>query len=133
MSIAIRTQAAAAVAAALDPVFLDVCGHPARVALIRRLVEHGEADISELAAAFPQDRSVISRHLTALQRAGLLTAQRKGRRVIYDLNGPHLLRLLETLTAAIRALSDICCPPTSTGTEAPHEKPDEAPHKSPDD
>ena len=108
-------MAAAAVGEALDPAFFEACAHPVRVDLIRRLVHGGAADISEIAASFSQDRSVISRHLSTLQRVGLLSVSREGRRVVYDIDGPAVLRRLERLTEAVRALSAICCPPAGQG------------------
>ena len=96
---------------AFDPFMMELCAHPMRLALMRRLLERGGGPIKDIAAGFPQDRSVISRHLDRMARAGIVTATRRGREVIYDLNGPELVRRLRALADAAAALSHICCPP----------------------
>jgi len=106
-----RLAAAQALDRALDPCFLDALGHPVRVALIRALILAGAADIATLAGRFPQDRSVISRHLSVLERAGIATSRREGRAVVYDLNGPGLVARLRHVQAAAETLAAICCPP----------------------
>ncbi len=112
-----RSEAAKAVEQALDPTFFDACSHPVRVAIIRRLVAIGASDISELSKPFPQDRSVVSRHLALLERAGIATSERRGRHVIYDLDGPAVIARLEPLLSAIQALSQICCPPENSNRQ----------------
>ena len=105
-----RSAAAAAVIRAFDPLWFEILSHPVRIEIIRWLLEHGGGPIKEIAAAFPQDRSVISRHLAQMERAGIVTAERRGRKVLYDLNGPELVCRLGRLTEAAAALSRICCP-----------------------
>jgi DNA-binding transcriptional ArsR family regulator len=112
-----RLAAAQALDRALDAEFLDALGHPVRVGLIRTLVLTGAADIATLASQFPQDRSVISRHLSVLERAGLAVARRKGRAVVYDLDGPGLIARLGRVQAAAEGLAAICCPPNEPEPE----------------
>jgi len=109
-----RLAAAQALDRALDATFLDAVGHPVRVELIRALILTGAADIATLASQFPQDRSVISRHLSVLERAGIAVSRRKGRAVVYDLDGPGLVARLGQVQAAANALAAICCPPKDT-------------------
>lgn len=125
-NLTLRTEAADAVAQALDPVFFDACGHPVRTAILRRLIVTGAADIAEIARPFSQDRSVISRHLAILERSGVAVSERRGRRMIYDLNGPAIIERLETLLEAVKALASVCCPPEAeamlaSAKETPHD------------
>ena len=53
---------------------------PARIEILKLLVIHGGCDIGTLAEQMPQDRSVISRHLSFMDRAGLLKSSKEGRR-----------------------------------------------------
>lgn len=105
-----RTHAAAKVVSALDPAFFNACCDSVRLELIRHLVVTDSADIGDLAKHFAQDRSVISRHLAILARAGVVLSQKSGRHVVYALNGPEILARFETLTSAMQDLTQICCP-----------------------
>ncbi|HBG98082.1 MAG TPA: transcriptional regulator [Rhodobacteraceae bacterium] len=105
-----RLAAAIALDRTLDPDFFGALCHPVRLALIRALVLTGESDIGDLASGFAQDRSVISRHLAMLERAGITVSRRAGRRVLHDLDGPFLLARLDALRGAAAGLADICCP-----------------------
>jgi DNA-binding transcriptional ArsR family regulator len=49
---------------------------------------------SDLAARFGMSAPAVSRHLSVLQRAGLVTAERQGQRVLYRLNRDALLDAL---------------------------------------
>jgi DNA-binding transcriptional ArsR family regulator len=54
-----------------------------RIRLLDLLLEHGEATASTLAGALPITRQGVSKHLTVLERDGLVTAHRSGREVRY--------------------------------------------------
>lgn len=112
-----RSRAAASVVEALDPAFFNACCDPVRLELVRRLVEIDSADIGELAKHFDRDRSVISRHLALLERAGVVGSKKSGRHVVYALNGPNIVARFETLLKAIKALSQICCPTEEMKTD----------------
>ena len=105
-----RKAAAEKVMRAFDPLLFEACAHPVRLTLIRRLLELGGGRIKDIAEDFPQDRSVISRHLAHMERAGIVRSRRRGREVFYDLNGPELVRRLNELAGAAAALTRICCP-----------------------
>lgn len=107
-----RGDAARACAEALDTRFFAALCEPVRVQIVRHLVLEGRSDIQSIAAAFPQDRSVISRHLQVLERAGLVVAQKVGRHQFFELDGPGVVDRLEGMAGAIRDLRSICCPET---------------------
>lgn len=65
-----------------------------RLVLLRRLGE-GEADVTTLTEAAGATRTSVSQHLGRLRLAGLVTARKDGRRVIYGLRHGHLRRLVE--------------------------------------
>ncbi|MHB9856716.1 ArsR/SmtB family transcription factor [Streptomyces sp. YIM S03343] len=46
--------------------------------ILRRCV-HGELSVSRLAAAYPMSFAAVQKHVTVLERAGLVTKQRRGR------------------------------------------------------
>ena len=107
-----REKAASELVAILDSDFLRALTEPARLELLRVMLLHGPADIGTLAGHLPQDRSVISRHLLVLERAGIVTSTPEGRRRVYDLDGPAFVRALESILGTTRRLVDICCPPS---------------------
>ena len=64
---------------------LTALAHPVRLRLLRTLAR-GPHTTGELAHAWALSPPEVSRHLTVLRRAGLLTARRRGRYVHYSLD-----------------------------------------------
>ena len=56
---------------------------------------------SDLAARFGMSAPAVSRHLAVLQRAGLVSAERQGQRVLYRLNRDALLDALAGFASVI--------------------------------
>jgi DNA-binding transcriptional ArsR family regulator len=110
-----RLAAAQALDRVLDPGFFEALCHPVRLRLIRALILSGAADVAALASGFAQDRSVISRHLARLERAGVVRVRRDGRHAVYDLDGPALVARLAALHAAAAGLAGLCCPSVDAG------------------
>ncbi len=54
----------------------------------------------ELARLSGTDDSTMSRHLTQLRIAGLVTGERRGLQVFCRISGPHVVRLLEAARAS---------------------------------
>ncbi|HCM25814.1 MAG: hypothetical protein A2Z99_13315 [Treponema sp. GWB1_62_6] len=90
--------------------FFKLMSEPVRLRLLAFLAAKGPSDVGTVAAAFPQDRSVISRHLAQLADGDLVTASKRGRNIVYEFDGRALLRDLEATTERIRALIDANCP-----------------------
>jgi ArsR family transcriptional regulator, cadmium/lead-responsive transcriptional repressor len=65
-------------------------GDPMRVQLLDHLLERGEATASTLARGLPITRQGVSKHLTVLERDGLVTARRSGREVLYAVRQDRL-------------------------------------------
>ncbi|MBB5055070.1 DNA-binding transcriptional ArsR family regulator [Afipia massiliensis] len=105
-----RTEAANACIEVLDTAFFNALCEPVRVQLVRALVLQGEADIQTIAAGFKQDRSVISRHLQVLEKAGIVFSTKTGRHQIFQLNGPEIVERMEAMLRLMRTLVPICCP-----------------------
>jgi len=64
---------------------------PTRRAMVADLAAHGSRTAGELAAPHAMSLPAVSKHLTILERAGLLTRQRRGRHQVCSLN-PNPLR-----------------------------------------
>lgn len=64
---------------------------PLRRALLDRLARDGAASASALARHVPVTRQAVMKHLSTLQRAGLVTTRRMGREVRFEVT-PEALR-----------------------------------------
>jgi DNA-binding transcriptional ArsR family regulator len=95
----------------LDTSFFKALAEPTRLSLLLHLMQNAQQDIDTIAKEFPQDRSVISRHLQVLLEAEIVSRVQQGRRALYQLNGQQVLHKLETLVATMRDAISECCPP----------------------
>jgi DNA-binding transcriptional ArsR family regulator len=57
---------------------------PTRRQVLDLLAARGEGSASGLAAAMPVSRPAVVKHLTVLDRAGLVESRRRGREVLYS-------------------------------------------------
>jgi DNA-binding transcriptional ArsR family regulator len=72
-----------------DAVF-GALGDPMRREVIRALSEQGPSTATGLASRLPVTRQAVSKHLTALAHAGLVTATRRGREKLYRISSAPL-------------------------------------------
>jgi len=93
----------------LNTDFVKAFSEPARVEILKHLIVLGPSDVKTLADKMPQDRSVISRHLAVLHKAGLLDHRKDGRHAVYRVNGEETLRMSEQLTDTIRKCLVLGC------------------------
>jgi ArsR family transcriptional regulator len=75
-------------------------GHPIRVAIVRYLLEQGESVCTDLSVVVPLAHSTTMQHIKVLKEAGLLSAGRCGRNVLYCVN-PEALRQLRALVGRL--------------------------------
>ena len=112
-----RIKAINSVLTVLDDSLFKALQEPSRVAVLRQLMVLGRADVGQIAAALPQERSVISRHLQLLLDAGIVRMERAGRHRFYQLDGPAIVSKFEVILHEMRQLAPWCCPvPLSTQT-----------------
>ena len=62
-------------------------GHPSRLAIIDDLTK-GERCVCELNESVDADISTVSRHLSVLRNAGILSSEKRGNQVFYKLECP---------------------------------------------
>ena len=65
-------------------------GDESRLALVARLSQEGPQSITALAEPLPITRQAVTKHLTALAGAGLVTSRRVGREKIWQLEPQRL-------------------------------------------
>lgn len=69
---------------------------PPRLHLVWLMTE-GTYDVGTLADNVGLNIATVSQHLSKLRLAGIVTAQRDGRRHIYAVDDPHVLALVEQI------------------------------------
>lgn len=67
---------------------------PSRVRILGQL-RQAPASVGELAGAVEMERSAVSQQLRVLRHLGLVTAERRGRKIIYALHDSHVADLLD--------------------------------------
>lgn len=75
--------------------------HPTRLMMVTFL-ESGARPFSEIFSRFELDKSTVSKHLKVLKDAGVISSDKKGSDVIYTLEVPCLLNVLDCVGNVIR-------------------------------
>jgi DNA-binding transcriptional ArsR family regulator len=94
----------------LDSRFFKTLSEPVRVQILKFLLLNGRSDIATIAEDMPQDRSVISRHLSLMQDAGILTCEKETRHRYYDIDASEFLKKIEGMAGKIRTCMEVCAP-----------------------
>jgi len=81
----------------VDPI-LQALADPTRRAIVERLGE-GSASVKELAQPLPMSLAAVMQHLQVLERAGLVTSQKRGRTRVCELDVARLDSLDEWIAA----------------------------------
>ncbi len=105
-----RNEIAEELVEAFDSKFFKTLSEPVRVQILKFLMLNGRADIGTIAKNMPQDRSVISRHLSLMKEVGILTTQSENRYVFYEINGRPFLEKMIDITEKIGKCMKECCP-----------------------
>ncbi len=96
--------------AGIDSDFVKALTEPARIEILKQLILFGASDVKSLSERMPQDRSVISRHLALMERAGILKSRKEGRHVVYQVDADGTLHKAEQLVETIRlCIKNGCC------------------------
>jgi len=77
-------------------VLAKALGHPARVAILRKLITSGECICGVIVSDLPLAQATVSQHLKVLKHAGLIRGEVDGPRVCYCID-PAAIRRLQTL------------------------------------
>ncbi len=90
------------VACCVEPALFRALGDPTRAALFVMLAGCREpCTVSCIAECCPIDLSVVSRHLAILRDAGLLSAERRGKEVLYRVRHRDVAAMLRRAADAI--------------------------------
>jgi DNA-binding transcriptional ArsR family regulator len=80
---------------------LKALAHPARLKLVDELTEHGEVCVCDLTEAVGSDMSTVSRHLTQLKNAGIVSSEKHGQMVYYRLQVKCLNGLFKCIESVL--------------------------------
>jgi DNA-binding transcriptional ArsR family regulator len=75
---------------------LRTLAHPHRLRMVQMLLQ-GDFAVGELAAACKLPTPMASEHLRLMQRCGLLTSKKEGRKVYYRVVEPQLKSILKCI------------------------------------
>lgn len=73
---------------------LKALAHPSRLYMVDAL-SHGERCVCELTALVGADMSTVSKHLSVLKSAGIVSDDKRGMQVFYKLKMPCVLRFFD--------------------------------------
>lgn len=68
-------------------------GHPARIRIVRLLIERGECLCGQIVLNLPLAQATVSQHLRVLKEAGIVRGEVDGPRVCYCINPDTMHRL----------------------------------------
>jgi len=75
--------------------------HPVRLSIVHELAE-GEACVCDLKRKIGVDMPTISKHLSILKKAGLVSNDKRGLWVFYKLENPKVMRVLDLVVNLTR-------------------------------
>jgi len=79
---------------------LKAVAHPSRLFIVEKLAEKPFC-VNELTGMIGSDISTVSKHLSILKNAGIITDRKQGTTVFYSLETPCLLKFLGCLETVI--------------------------------
>ncbi|MEZ0091512.1 ArsR/SmtB family transcription factor [Streptacidiphilus sp. EB129] len=82
------------------------------------VLTQGECDVGTLAEQVGATLPTVSQHLAKLKLAGLVRAQRQGRRQVYVVEDPNLAAIVRLMVAQLQAAGVHADGATATGTDA---------------
>jgi len=77
-------------------------GHSTRLRIVEKLAD-GEQCVCVLLEMFDIDMSTLSRHLSVLKNAGIVTDERRGKNIYYSLKCPCILDMIECMESELQA------------------------------
>jgi ArsR family transcriptional regulator len=81
---------------------LKALGHPTRLAIVEMLAK-GEKCVCEINERITADHSTISKHLSILKNAGILSDRKQGLNVYYKLEVTCVMNFIGCITSVIES------------------------------
>lgn len=80
---------------------IKALAHPSRLMMVDALAE-GEMCVCDLQRLVGADMSTVSKHLSIMKNAGIVTDRKEGLKVFYRLRVPCVMRFFECIDAVLR-------------------------------
>lgn len=80
---------------------LKTLAHPHRLRMVQLLLQ-GEYTVGELAKSCGIQSHMASEHLKLMERCGLLSNRREGRKIFYKVTEPHLANIMACVEARFK-------------------------------
>ena len=80
-------------------VLCKALGHPARVAILRHLLQVDSCICGEIVSILPLAQSTVSQHLKQLKEAGLIRGEIEGPRICYCADKDRLAELKKLISS----------------------------------
>ncbi len=71
-------------------------GNAARIEMVH-LLQEGPKPVGEISARLGMNQATVSRHLASLRSVGMVTTQREGHFVVYQIANPKVLTICEMM------------------------------------
>jgi len=81
--------------------FASALSHPARIAMLKYLMDHPGCPCSDLVDAVPLSQPSCSRHLAELRKAGLIFGKQVGGEIHYELNRDRIQHFCGSFQGAL--------------------------------
>ena len=76
---------------------LKALAHPVRLCIVRGLIEKGGCNVCHMQECLGMPQSTTSQHLQKLRSAGIISGQRKGLEVTYQVCDQRVIELIKVL------------------------------------
>ncbi|NDK55261.1 ArsR/SmtB family transcription factor [Pontibacter fetidus] len=92
--------------------YAKALAHPARVAILRILLERNSCICGDIVEELPLSQSTVSQHLKELKEAGLIKGDIDGKKVCYCIDAEawkHAQLLMQQIFASYTLCGTSCC------------------------
>lgn len=76
---------------------LKVLAHPARICIVKGLLENGECNVTYMQTCMDTPQSTVSQHLQRLRAVGIVESKRKGLEIYYKISNKKVADLISLL------------------------------------
>ena len=89
--------------------FAKAFAHPARIAIIQRIIQNKTCIVGSLTEALPLSQSTISQHLKELKNIGIIKGEIEGPSICYCIHEENWGKASQMLTSLFKQFDSNCC------------------------
>ena len=89
-------------------IVVKALAHPTRLFIVDELSRRGERCVCELTELIGADISTVSKHLSLLKAAGIVTDEKRGNMVYYRLRIPCVVQFFDCIESVLRGNAGQC-------------------------